>query len=349
MSLLISKTESSTNIHLGALKMARHINRTTGSRKLKLESLENRQLMAGNITAGLDSQGTLQIRGDSVDNGVAIYQVNSSTLRVEGLSQGGSGTRVNGSTSFRDFRNVQGLNVDLGAGNDRIEVGTAASSGRTTYFARGANIHGGTGNDNIKIERTATNMDVNITGGSGHDSIVLKQVQIGSPVDEFRQGGLLVEAGLGNDVVDVSNTSVNQTVHIDSGLGVFSDHVKLNAVSAGQNVMLFANEPDSFRTDTRLKAELQGVSAGGNVMVDARRAQAQISLKQISADAVFAELGDRDDSLHLESIQSNRTQVSGGNGFDTLTTYLPGPVHRTGFEREYTLLPILNWPPYFTK
>lgn len=329
--------------------MSRHINRTTGSRKLKLENLENRQLMAGDITAGMDSQGVLQIRGDGAHNGVAIYQVNSSTMRVEGLSQGGSGTRVNGSTSYRDFRNVQGLNVDLGAGNDRIEVGSAASLGRTTFFSRGANIQGGTGNDSIKIERAATNMDVNIKGGSGNDTIVLKQVQIGSSVDEFRQGGLSVEAGTGNDVVDISNTSVNQTVYIDSGLGVFTDHVKLDAVSAGQHVMLFANEPDSFRTETQLRAELRGVTAGGNVMVDARRAQAQITMKQIAADAVFAELGDKDDSLHLESIQSNRTQVSGGNGFDTLTTYLPGSVQRTGFEREYTLLPILNWPPIFTK
>lgn len=321
--------------------MSRNSQSLARSRKLSLENLETRKLMAGNISAVLDSEGILQIRGDSAANGVAIYQVSDTTIRVAGLTQGGTGTAVNGSTSSRDFRNVQGLNVELNSGSDRVEIGSAASLARTTSLPRGATILSGSGDDVVKIDKTATMGDVNIVGGTGNDSVTLNQVKVGSTLDEFRRGALSIETGYGSDRINVSNTTVNQSIYIESGVGLASDQVTLNTVTAGQHVALVANEPDNFRVDTNLRAELRGVTAGGNVSVDARGAQSQITMKQVTADAVFAELGAKDDSLNLESIDSDWTQVSGGYGYDTLTTYMAGKVFRTGFEWEYNPFTVL--------
>ncbi len=321
--------------------MSRKPQNSARTRKLTLENLENRKLMAGNITAGLDSAGVLQISGDSSANGVAIYQISDTTIRIAGLTQGGLGTMINGSTSVRDFRNVQGLNVNLGSGSDRVEIGTGAASGRTTILNRGATIDGGSGDDTIKLERSATLGNVIIVGGTGHDTVVVNQVKVGSPLDEFRQGELMIQTGYGNDRIEVSNTTVNQSVNIESGLGLYSDQVTLNNVSAGEDINVWAVELDNFRTDTTINANLTSVTAGDEVRVDTRHAQAQITMKQVTADAVFAELGAKDDSLRLESIVSNSTQVSGGDGYDTLSTYLAGKVFRTGFERDYTIFPIL--------
>lgn len=69
--------------------------RRTNVRRLAVEALEERFLLAGNVTAAFKS-GDLVVRGDARDNQIVITQPAAGRLRVTGLE----GTTINGRGSF---------------------------------------------------------------------------------------------------------------------------------------------------------------------------------------------------------------------------------------------------------
>lgn len=71
------------------------------SRQLQLESLESRQLMAGNVTVNLVA-GEAKVVGDGQANGVWIREISEGKYRVEGFAVGGVKTTVNGK-AFADI------------------------------------------------------------------------------------------------------------------------------------------------------------------------------------------------------------------------------------------------------
>src|SRR3954465_2470515 len=64
------------------------------TRKLNVEGLENRALLAGNVAVSV-SGGTLFITGDGFGNGVAVQQLDSGKYFVSGFGLNGSNTTVN--------------------------------------------------------------------------------------------------------------------------------------------------------------------------------------------------------------------------------------------------------------
>jgi len=68
------------------------------SRKLWVESLENRALLAGNVSVSV-SDGTLFITGGSAGNGVSVQQLNSGRYYITGFNVSGGNTTVNGSST----------------------------------------------------------------------------------------------------------------------------------------------------------------------------------------------------------------------------------------------------------
>lgn len=71
---------------------------------------------AGNVTAAV-SGGTLTVTGDSGKNFVQVS--GEGDITVEGLL----GTTVNGTGTTETFEGVTAININLGAGNDRLTVG----------------------------------------------------------------------------------------------------------------------------------------------------------------------------------------------------------------------------------
>ena len=63
------------------------------SRRLGLESLESRELMAGVVSVQV-SGGNLRITGDGAANGVVVFQLGEGQYRVLGANHGGSLTRI---------------------------------------------------------------------------------------------------------------------------------------------------------------------------------------------------------------------------------------------------------------
>jgi hypothetical protein len=305
-------------------------------RKLDIEKLDSRQLMAGNVFAGLTSDGQLQITGDSNSNSVRIAQIGSTTYRVTGLLQEGAPTTVNGQ-GYRDFANVKSVNANLGAGNDRIDVGNSSLYGLITSLPQGVSISTGSGADMVLVDRVATIMDVNINGGTGNDNIRVDRSRIGHPQDEFRQGDLSILAGLGSDVVNVSNSSVVGDVYVETGLGLATDQVLMSRLSVGNDLTVMADEPDAFRIDTKVTLEIRDTTVADDVLVHTTKAQANVKLTNVDADEVFARMGAANDTLTLDDINARYTDVDGGAGFDVLYRRLAGGVNRRNFERDYLI------------
>src|SRR5689334_16392955 len=96
------------------------------SRNFSVERLEDRQMMAGDIAAFVQS-GTLNLLesagAQGAQNGVSIVQVAPGTLMVTGLRTDDGGTSgINGHAS-QQFSGVTSLNVNLGGGNDLVDIG----------------------------------------------------------------------------------------------------------------------------------------------------------------------------------------------------------------------------------
>ena len=90
-------------------------------RRLFVEGLEQRAMLAGNVTAAVRS-GTLFIGGDSADNSVIIQQTGVNRFTVTG-----AGTTINGSAAPFIALSVRNLDVDLRGGDDTIGIGNDAA------------------------------------------------------------------------------------------------------------------------------------------------------------------------------------------------------------------------------
>src|SRR5215510_10042589 len=91
--------------------------RNTIERRFGFERLENRVLLAGDVTAAVVA-GTLELDGDSSGNALQIWKVGTDTWKVQGL-----GTAINGSNSVFIAAGVtNGISAALDAGNNFLKV-----------------------------------------------------------------------------------------------------------------------------------------------------------------------------------------------------------------------------------
>src|SRR5689334_6461121 len=96
----------------------------TGGRKCKFESLENRQMMAGDVVASVHA-GTLFIKGDQYNNGITITAgALPNQVIITGTNIAGVGTNVNGllNTPVAINNVTKDIRINMKAGNDTVTV-----------------------------------------------------------------------------------------------------------------------------------------------------------------------------------------------------------------------------------
>jgi len=80
-----------------------------GVTRLRAERLEGRRMLAGNVSASIDTDGFserhLRLFGDASTNGISVTQVAPFTFEVVGVNRSGA-TQVNGSFGTSRFSNV---------------------------------------------------------------------------------------------------------------------------------------------------------------------------------------------------------------------------------------------------
>lgn len=196
-------------------------------RRLGVESLESRAMLAGNVLVNVDSAGNLRITGDNADNQFTIIQSGNGSYLIVGQN-----TTINGLGS----RNVTGvrrsLDIDLRGGNDDVTF-TGALPGGTfaPRFTASFAVRGGAGSDTINVANVDAAGQVLIDGGGGADNLSVLSV-LGDDIvlrttlggDSIEADGLAaddliqIESGEGNDSLSVSNTTARRMT-VNTGFG----------------------------------------------------------------------------------------------------------------------------------
>lgn len=213
--------------------------RRTSRRLLRIESLETRNLLAGNVTTSVTGAGDLQIIGDVLGNEVHIDQIGlaAGEYRITGV--GSPATTVDGSTSpvvvtgvTRDlqFELDDGIDVVHVIGSDvardvRFSGGDGGIIFGTLYVGNSLFIEGGSDVgrnvrvtngihlDNFILNGSTVDGSVRVANGNG-DS--LTEVIDGSTIG----GNLTVTNGDGFDQLTIRDSDVDGRVRADNGDGI---------------------------------------------------------------------------------------------------------------------------------
>lgn len=280
-------------------------------RKIRLESLESRQLMAGDVVVALEGS-LLTVAGDDFDNQISLTR----TLAGDVVVAGQNGTLINGLPSVRfprvelnalevrmeggnDTVVLRGLqiandaNVDLGAGNDRLTAPATAAS----TIGGNLSVLGSEGNDIVQLSGVVVRENLNIDGGIGALNATLANATIdkvmtiiGDEADDVvsvtgSSIGLdaMIETKGGSDRVTL--TDVNAwllSINTDSNGAVGLDQVTLNRVSTVEDLGIFTGAGnDTVRlTDVTSGKSIVVSMDSGNDRLIATRVQAAV-------DAIF--------------------------------------------------------------
>lgn len=287
----------------------------------RVESLEHRRLMAGDVAVALEGS-LLRIDGDNLGNQIVIAQAASGDVVVSGQS----GTLVNGLPSVRfvrptlnameirmeagddtvTMRSVQLANdlmVDLGAGNDRLVNPAVAPM----VIGANANIYGEAGSDIVQLSGTTVREDLYIDGGIGALNAQLNGVQVDklmsaigdeaadvvSIVNSSFGLGASIETKGGSDRVTLTDVNAFAlSVNTDANSAMGADVVTLNRVTTVEDIGIFTGDGNDV-------VRMTDVNSGKSLTVSLDSGNDQLVATRVSAaaDLVF----------------------EGGAGVDTLT------------------------------
>jgi len=342
--------------------MRNHI--SNSRRRLSLESLESRTLMAGNINVSVVN-GSLFIEGDNLSNAVTIQQRAPGVFRIVTFRTDGEPTLINGSSDNDQlfFGATLDVNVTMAGGNDQVRLFGVTSP---ALIGRNLNVNGGTGVDNlnaaVRVGQSqggyliVRNTYMNLNDSSvprnlvaSGDSLDLGNVVVGGDVtitgrpidDSIRMSGLQaaslsVDTGGGRDQVKVVGGSrIAGDVRIVTGDG--EDHVQIGSLSAANltiNLGPFAPSTPSAgighvsifgESHIQHEVRITGSEGPDDMTIDGLHA----------GDAFFVWLSSGNDRLTISNSVSPKATLRGGTGFDKLILgegNAIDEIDQTGFE-----------------
>jgi hypothetical protein len=160
--------------------------KTLRRKKLRLEPLEVRTVMTGNVTAVVQG-GVLVVTGDTEDNGIVITQTEAGNYLVEGDET----TTINGGGSFESTSTVRSFKINMKDGNDSVAV-------QNLDLRQFLVLDGGAGNDTLSLSNVSVGLIAAVRGGAGDDGISVEGVDVGAT--------LLVDAGKGINTIGVNGS-----------------------------------------------------------------------------------------------------------------------------------------------
>ncbi len=176
--------------------------------RLGVENLEDRRLLAGNITATFLG-GSLVLRGDAADNAITVSQPAPNKVTLIGKTNSGSATTINGSAGPVVFTGIlQSIDADLKAGNDQFLVGNNSAE----INALNNEILFGTVGvfSGLASARTVVQHSLIFRGGDGSDSAAI-MADVG--------GNIYADMGANNDGVGVQGSLAKGSVILIGGSG----------------------------------------------------------------------------------------------------------------------------------
>jgi hypothetical protein len=249
-------------------------------KRLKFESLEDRRVLAGMVTASAFG-GVLNITGDVAGNGVVVHNTSAGVVQVLGIDHAGSATGVNEQTSA-SFTNIKSIVIDMKGGDNAVVVTHLTLTGAGSILATS-----GTGNDFFGL------------GQFDHDGAVDDAVDalVGALVVN---GNITVGTGIGNNTVlggDVTTKVANFTA------GSGNDIFKLEGQGA-------SGDPGYFPGFTATAGLILSTGDGINT----------VSLKRSNVQSLTIPLGNGDDGVEVQDVAiAKGTSIAGKDGVNTIT------------------------------
>jgi hypothetical protein len=308
-------------------------------RSFQLESLEARQMMAGDVAAYVQN-GNLYLTEASgqagMDNSVGIYQLANGNIRVEGRGALSDGTMslINGA-AYQDYAVPGSLYVNFGGGNDLVVIGAEGPGGATPSFNEvhidvanpppviaplTASANQPTGpfnlpdNDDVIIWGINTRGSMTVNTGDGDDWVYIADSMIG---DGVGTDNLSIYTGAGADSVEIkdipSTLPGNIFIQTYASLAetdadvVWFEHV----YSRGDMQILLGGGNDLFH--------MESSSTLHDLYLDAGAGDDTATIQNVVAvDLFMAQMGDGNDSLSIDYLWGDKFSFQGGGGVDHL-------------------------------
>jgi hypothetical protein len=280
------------------------------ARKLFLESLEGRSLMAGNVFVS-NNLGELVITGDSGANEVTVTQVllNGSPVPGRYFITGQNDTRIFGTNNGFVQTTVTGdIRINLGAGSDRLTVGNGVNG---NFIApRDLSINMGEGNNTVLVNRVSVRDDASIVTGAGSDSVTVRATVGIEPGVDFGLNDLNISTGNRNDVVRIENTFVRQNLTVDAaGTDAFTDIVDFIVGNVGGDTSISTGAGNDL-------IRVSEVGFNDDLTVNAGTGNDTVTISASEMDELIAFMGAGNDRLTLLSTTGQRASLNGGSEFD---------------------------------
>jgi hypothetical protein len=185
----------------------------------KFETLEARDLFAGDVTVTMLSGGRVQVVGDDRANSIELRQISATDWKIIG-----NDTRVNGGSRPVTVRNVTGeIWVGLAEGNDSFKMSNASTISQVTIIMFDGNdkvnlsniraaahltVNTGYGNDVVHVDNVrmpGRNASMSLSDGTGRDRFI---------VDQLFAYSCSIDAGTGGSLIAVSNSALRSHLSV---------------------------------------------------------------------------------------------------------------------------------------
>lgn len=276
------------------------------SRRLQLETLERRQLMAGIVDVSIRG-GSLFVTGDEAGNVLAIGRgSDAGTVLIKGSNELTDVTqlRVNGqlvqSATLTGFS--RSIYLQLNQGDDQVAVANIDIPRELIINTHGGNDFVFVGNP-TGLDKEIINVPSDFNGpvtiggtavidtGSGNDGLGMADIQIGED--------LTIQAGDGNDGIGITKTSIGREFRLFSGAG---------------NDQVFLGHPNvQDITDLVVPAALLGpVSVGRTAIISTQAGDDDVAMVDVSAGVnLNMDLGEGNDRVRMYEHTTIIAEVQG--------------------------------------
>jgi hypothetical protein len=320
--------------------MSRHRKSTPPTTRFHgFESLESRQMLAGNLTAHVTGD-TLFINEKpgsiGLDQSVQVSRAPSGQIRVEGLfNKSGGQTLIDGFTS-RDLPPAAKLVIGTGGGNDQIQVRNASFT-NVQILAGDPSGTSLADDDEVVVANVTTNRTgtatatgvLDIRTGGGRDTVFVQLSTIG--------GDLKIDTGVtGNvgafdtDFVQIQDTTTRSATLISTGTS--GDLVRIVDSKLGDDRNDFLQIHTGAGADTVDLVPNRGFdTVAGNIVIQAFESLSEtdvdtVRAQQLNCGSMLVQLGGGNDVVNMLGVTSvsgigtNSTfQLEGGAGNDKFT------------------------------
>ena len=270
--------------------------RKSAKRRLSVQKLESRHLLAGNIIGNFTGT-TLSLGGDAADNQLEVTEVASNQVLVTGLT----GTTINGMPSQLFASNlIENVVIRTSSGHDTVFIHDLSladtPNGNLGVFTSD-------GNDQIRLKNVTTTQTFQVNAGD-HDDRVIGQ--------SLSTNGLFrVDGDWGHDNVSLSWVKAHD-IELDLRQG--EDNLRVSHAKAINDISInTGSENDTaFLRDIRPENDLNFYSEDGDDQLFTKAVK--------SGNDVYVDTGDGSDTVFMKNTKANHNvNVSTGQGDDQLT------------------------------